>query len=151
MLSSSLYNSEYQGSDGIWRDTRFNGNYANSFVAGKEWNWKRNRTFGLNLRVSHLGGLRASPIDLEASREAGETVRDETRAFEDQMPAYFRIDAGVRLKRNRANSTHTVSLDLQNATNRANVFGQYYNKDEDKIEYSYQAPLIPVLSYKVEF
>ncbi|MCC6411622.1 MAG: TonB-dependent receptor [Saprospiraceae bacterium] len=151
MLSNSLYESEYQGSDGIWRDTRFNGQYANSFVAGKEWNWKRNRTFGVNMRVMHLGGLRASPIDLEASREAGETVRDESRAFEDQMPTYFRLDAGVRLKRNRANSTHTVSLDLQNATNRANVYGQHYNPDDDKIEYSYQAPLIPVLSYKVEF
>lgn len=151
MLSSSLYQSEYQGSDDLWRDTRFNGNYANSFVAGKEWNWKRNRTFGVNMRLMHLGGLRASPIDLEASREAGETVRDESRAFKDQMPAYFRLDAGVRLKRNRANSTHTVSLDLQNATNRANVFGQFYNPDKDKIEYGYQAPLIPVLSYRVEF
>ncbi|MCW5923200.1 MAG: TonB-dependent receptor [Saprospiraceae bacterium] len=151
LLASSLFQSEYRGSDGVWHNTRFNSNYVNTLTAGKEWEWKKNRTFGVNLKLTTLGGLRETPIDLAASREKGETVRDDSRAFEERMPAYFRLDTGVRLKRNYRALTTTLSLDLQNTTNRQNVFGRYYNEKKGTIEYYYQTPLIPVLSYKLEF
>lgn len=151
LLASSLFQSEYRGSNGVWHNTRFNSNYVNTLTAGKEWEWKKNRTFGVNLKLTTLGGLRETPIDLDASREKGETVRDDSRAFEERMPAYFRLDTGVRLKRNYRALTTTLSLDLQNTTNRQNVFGRYYNEKKGTIEYYYQTPLIPVLSYKLEF
>lgn len=154
MLASSLFQSEYKGSDGVWRNTRFNSNFINTLTAGKEWEWNRghkNRSIGVNLKITHMGGLRETPIDLVASQAKGETVYDESRAFENRMPTYFRLDAGVRLKRNYRTLTTTLALDLQNATNRQNVFGQYYDEYKGEIRYSYQAPLIPVLSYKVEF
>ncbi len=154
LLASSLYQSEYRGSDAVWRDTRFNGHYANSLVAGKEWSWERgrkNRTFGLNIKLTHMGGLRETPLDLAASRIKGETVRDESRAFETQLPVYFRLDTGVRLKRNYKALTTTLSLDIQNSTNRKNIFSQSYDKQTLEAKYYYQAPLIPILSYKIEF
>ena len=154
MLASSVFQSKYQGSDGVWRDTRFNSNYINTLTAGKEWDWNRrgkNRTFGVNIKITQKGGLRESPIDLAASQAKGETVYDDTRAFEDRMPAYFRLDTGVRLKRNYRTLTTTLSLDLQNATNRENVFGRYFDENKGEIKYYYQAPMIPVLSYKLEF
>ncbi|MBX2890737.1 MAG: TonB-dependent receptor [Saprospiraceae bacterium] len=151
LLASSLFQSEYRGSNGVWHNTHFNSNYVNTLTAGKEWEWKKNRTFGVNLKLTTLGGLRETPIDLDASREKGETVRDDSRAFEERMPAYFRLDTGVRLKRNYRALTTTLSLDLQNTTNRQNVFGRYYNEKKGTIEYYYQTPLIPVLSYKLEF
>lgn len=154
LLSSAIFESEYRGSDGQWRDGRFNSNYVTSFVAGKEWNWntaRKNRTIGVNLKLTHTGGLRESPIDLAASAEKGETVYDDTHAYELSMPDYFRIDTGVRLKRNYKGLTTTLSLDLQNATNRQNVFGRYYDRQSQSVKYYYQAPLIPVLAYKLEF
>lgn len=154
LLASSLYQSEYRGSDGVWRNTRFNSNFINTLTAGKEWDWNRrgkNRTFGVNLKITNMGGLRETPIDLAASQAKGETVRDDSRAFEERMPTYFRLDTGVRLKRNYRSLTTTLAFDIQNATNRQNVFGRYFNENSGKIEYYYQAPLIPVLSYKLEF
>ncbi len=154
LLASSVYDSRYKGSDQQWRDSRFNGQYVNSFVAGKEWNWNKkhkNRSFGLNLKLTQMGGLRETPIDLAASRAQEKTVRDETRAFEEKMPDYFRLDVGVRIKRNYKAMTTTLSLDLQNATNRQNIFGKYYDPNTFETRFSYQAPLIPVLAYKVEF
>ncbi|TNE58014.1 MAG: TonB-dependent receptor [Bacteroidetes bacterium] len=154
MWSSSLFESEYQGSNGNWYNTRFNANFINSLVSGKEWDWNRkqkNRTFGLNLKLTWMGGLRESPIDLIASAAQEKTVRDDSRAFEDRMPNYFRVDAGVQLKRNYAHVTTTVALNVQNASNRQNVFGRYYDTDDREVKYWYQAPLIPVLSYKVQF
>ncbi|MEZ4924871.1 MAG: TonB-dependent receptor [Saprospiraceae bacterium] len=154
LLSSSLYESKYQGSDGIWRNTRFNGKYANTLTAGKEWSWNKrnkNRSVGFNLKLVQLGGLRESPVDLEASRDAGYTVYDETRAFEIQVPDYFRLDIGFRLKRNYKHLTTTLGLDIQNTTNRQNVSGRYFDIETEEIVTSYQAPLIPVLFYRVEF
>ncbi|MEZ4941421.1 MAG: TonB-dependent receptor [Saprospiraceae bacterium] len=154
MLSSALFESEYQGSDGIWHNTRFNANFINGLVGGKEWDWNRrnkNRTVGVNLKLTWMGGLRESPIDLAASETQDKTVRDETRAYENRMPTYFRVDAGVQLKRNYKRVTTTVALNVQNASNRQNVFGSYYDTDDKNVQYWYQAPLIPVLSYTVQF
>ncbi|MEZ4917900.1 MAG: TonB-dependent receptor [Saprospiraceae bacterium] len=152
LLSSSVYQSKYRGSDMQWRDTRFNGNYANSLVAGKEWKLKRkNRSLGVNLKLTQMGGLRESPVDLEASILAGQTVRDHSRAFEDQAPQYLRMDTGFQLTRNFENVTTTLALNIQNTTNHNNVYGQYFNKETQQLENAYMAGLIPILSYKVQF
>ncbi|MFN4257104.1 MAG: TonB-dependent receptor [Saprospiraceae bacterium] len=153
LLSSSVFESEYRGSDGIWRGTRFNLNHAHSLVAGKEWplGGRKNRTFAVNIKLTQMGGLRETPLDLEASRAKGETVRDEAQAFESRLPAYFRLDTGLRLKRNYRAATTTLSLDILNTTNRKNVFSQYFDEKTLALKYFYQAPLIPVLAYKVEF
>ena len=151
LFSGSLYNSEYKALDGVWRNTRFNGKHALSFTAGKEYNWKKNRVFGLNLRTIYTGGFWSTPIDVEKSQEVGETRYVESLAFTEQLPDYFRMDFRVSLKRNRANSTTTLSLDLQNATNRKNLGGQYYEPLSGEIKKWYMVPLLPILSYRIEF
>ena len=154
MATLSLYRSEYQGSDLVWRNTRFDNRYAGTVTAGKEWAWDRrgkDRSFGLNLKLISTGGQLDTPIDLEASKAKNETVYYEEQAFAEQLPAYFRLDMGVRLKRNYRRLTTTVSLDLQNATNRQNIGGRFFNTDTKEIEIWHQAPLIPVLAYRLEF
>jgi hypothetical protein len=154
LLSGSLYDSRYRDREGVWRNTRFNGNYACTFTAGKEWKSGpklRNRIFGANVKLVYAGGLRATPINLEESLEKGETVYVEEQAFTLQNPAYFRTDIRISMKRNRPSATHQLSLDIQNVTSRRNIFGEAFNPLTGKIKTYYQAPLIPVLSYRVEF
>ncbi|MEQ1584664.1 MAG: TonB-dependent receptor [Cyclobacteriaceae bacterium] len=151
LLSGSLYNSEYKALDNVWRNTRFNGRHALSFTAGKEYLWKKNRVFGLNLRTIYTGGFWSTPIDFEKSQETGETRYVESLAFTEQLPDYFRMDFRVSLKRNRPNSTTTLSLDLQNATNNKNLGGQYYEPQSGEIKKWYMLPLLPILSYRIEF
>lgn len=156
LLSGSLYNSNYKTLDGIWRNTRFNGKYATTFTGGKEFtlNGKkenRRRVLGVNGKIMYCGGFYDSPIDLARSQQEGQTVYDDSRAFSEKMPDYFRTDIRVSLKRNHTNWTSTVAIDIQNVTNRKNVFNKYYNADKGAIVYNYQAPLIPILSYRVEF
>lgn len=154
MWSSSLFRSEYRGSNGVWHHTRFDAGYINTLTAGKEWNWntsRKNRTIGLNVKCTHSGGLRDTPIDLDASIEQGKAVYDDTRAFEDRMPYYLRLDAGVRIKRNYPRITTTLSFDVQNVTNRKNVLLRYYDAHSHEIKSYAQAPLLPILAYKIEF
>lgn len=154
LLSASVYQSKYKGSDGIERDTRYNGKYAGSLTAGKDFILSgkfRNRELGLNAKVIYAGGFRSTPIDLEASRENGSAVYLEDLAFTEKIPDYFRADAGISYKRNRTKTTSTWSLDIQNVTNRKNVFSEYYEPKQERIVTIYQATLIPVLNYKIEF
>jgi hypothetical protein len=151
LISGSVYNSLYKTEENKWRNTSFNGKANLAITAGKEYKWKKNRVFGMNLRTIYGGGLWNTPIDLEASQAAGEAVYQEEMAFTVQNPAYFRTDIRVSLKRNRLKSTRTLALDIQNVTNRANVFGSYFEPMEGVIKTAYQSPLIPILSYRVEF
>jgi hypothetical protein len=154
IASLSLFRSEYQGSDRVWRNGRYDSRYASSLTAGKEWNWDKGgkkRTFGLNMKLIGVGGQRENPIDLEASKAAGREIIIDHLAFSEQLPAYFRVDLGLRLKRNYKNMTTTLSLDIQNVTNRQNIGGKFYNPDTQEIVIWNQAPLLPVLAYRLDF
>jgi hypothetical protein len=151
-LSTSLYQSKYTAADGVERDTRFNGGYIVNLIGGKEFLSANGlRTFGLNLRTLYAGGLRTTPINLEASRQAGYGIYYEKQAYTDQNDPYFRCDLRVSLRWNRPRLTSTLSLDLQNVTNRLNTYGQWYDSEKGEIVTSYQTGLIPILNYKVEF
>jgi hypothetical protein len=151
-LSNSIYQSKYTASDGIERNTRFNGNYIFTLISGKDFvSEKRHRTFGVNIKTIYAGGLRTTPIDFPASQQKGFTVFKEAEAFSLQNSAYFRTDLRISIQWNRKYLTSTLSLDIQNLTNRLNVYNQYYSNDDKKIITSYQTGFIPVLNYKIDF
>ena len=89
--------------------------------------------------------------DRQASTEKGYTVFDEQQAFTLQNPAYFRADLRLSLQWNRKNRTSTLSLDIQNLTNRLNVSNQRYDEEKQTVVNTYQTGLIPILNYKLEF
>ncbi|MBK9478374.1 MAG: TonB-dependent receptor [Bacteroidetes bacterium] len=154
LLSASLYDSKYKAADGDWYNTRFNTNYTFSFTGGKEWTLsekRKSRVIGFNLKALYVGGFRYTPIDLNASINKGETVVDDNKTFQEKNPDYYRLDIRISVKRNYKKLTSTVALDIQNTTNRKNVGGQYFNNKTGEINYWYQTPLIPVLSYRLEF
>jgi Carboxypeptidase regulatory-like domain len=154
LASSSLYDSEYRGSDGKWRNTLYNVDYVHNIVGGKEWSWNRNdksRTFGVNMKITSRGGLRQTPLDLQASILEGTSKYDETRAFEQRNKAYLRLDAGIRIKRNYRSAATTLSLDIQNVTNRANTSFSYFDPIAQQEKFFSQVPLLPILAYKVEW
>ena len=73
------------------------------------------------------------------------------QTFENRNPDYWRVDIRFSLKRNYTKATGTIAIDIQNATNHKNIGGQYYDSKTGEIKYWYQMPIIPVLSYRLEF
>ncbi len=152
LLNHSLYRSRYTASDGVERDTRFNGKWVSNLTGGRDVVLKDGkRTIGLHLKLLYTGGFRFTPIDLAGSLEKGYTVFREQEAFSLQNPAYFRTDLRLSMKWNRSRLTSTLSLDIQNLTNRQNVYGQYFEPLKGELRNIYQTGIIPVLNYKVEF
>ncbi len=151
LLTASLYNSKYIGSDNISRNTIFNGNYSVTALAGCEIKFRTNHAFVINTKLSLVGNKRYLPIDLEASNAAGQTVYDYENAYKDQLAPYFKVDLNFGYRLNRKNVSHHLLIDITNIFNRKNVFLRAYNPDKREVATIYQYPMIPNIIYKIEF
>jgi len=150
LLTSSIYDSKYQGSDSIWRNTAFNGNYALNFLAGYEIPIKSN-ALSFNLKVVSAGGKRYVPIDIDKSIEKNETVYNYSNAYEYQHDNYFRIDLRISFKENKKRISQEWSFDVQNLTNHKNILTQRFDAGTGKIANIYQMGFFPIGSWKVYF
>lgn len=155
LINASLYESTYIGSDGIERDSRFNGNYIFNATVGKEWHWQgrknKDRRLGLNGRIAHVGGFRATPIDVAASIDSGSTIFIDDLAFTEQQKDYFRTDLRIYYKTSKGTSSNMWSLDIQNLTNRKNIAFSYFDPLLGEVIVKDQLTIIPILSYRVSF
>ncbi len=153
LFTGSLYNSKYTAGDGIERDTRFNGNYIANFLAGKEFKVGKSgkNLIGTNIKLLWAGGNRYTPINAEQSRERGFAVYRQDQLFGEQADAYFRTDLRISYRKNNPKASYILSLDLQNATNRLNVYSQYYDRTTREVKTRYQSGLVPILNYRIEF
>ncbi|MBO9572781.1 MAG: TonB-dependent receptor, partial [Chitinophagaceae bacterium] len=109
------------------------------------------KIYSLNIKSVYSGGLRSTPVDIEQSKINGYTVYIDKEAFSIQNPAYFRTDIRVSMKWNRKHHASTLSLDIQNVTNRNNIYTKIYDALTNDYKVLYQTGLIPVLNYRFEF
>jgi len=151
LITSSLFDSKYKPADGNWYNTKYNVNYINNFVGGKEIKWGDKKLVGLNAKLIWSGGKRQTPIDLNASIEEGETVLENNKPFSLQNKDYLRLDLGFRLHFYKKKAEHVLSLDVQNVTNRLNTWAQIYDSENESIIDYPMTGLIPIVSYRIEF
>jgi len=153
MLTASLFNSEYTGGDGIWRDTRFNRNYLFNILGGKEWNLGKNKqnVLGANIRFTYQGGDRFTPGKLPESIFAEEVIYDEINAFSQQIDPAFIAHFTVSYKINKKKSSHEFALKVLNATSFGDFQGLQYNLINQTIDENREVVMIPNISYKIEF
>jgi hypothetical protein len=154
LFTSSLYSSKYTASDGVERNTAFNGRYVFNMLAGKEWkvgDAKRNK-FSLDFKFTNAGGRAYTPIDLTASNASGHEQLS-TNVYSGYYDNYYRMDlkAGYTLNSAKRKLSHTFSLDLQNITNHKNVFSQSYDDRDQRINTTYQLGFFPNVVYKMQF
>jgi len=151
LISSSIYSAKYQGNNGNTYNSRYNGNYVLNVLGGKEWTLKDpNKTFGVNGKFLWAGGKRATPL-LSGADHTDEPVYDLAEYNTVQLPDYLRFDLGISYTVNKANSTHRLSLDIQNVTNYSNIYNRYYSTETQGFEYNYQTGIFPFINYRIEF
>jgi hypothetical protein len=153
MTTASLYESTYTGVDGIWRDTRFNGNFIFNVIGGKEFPVGKtgNNTLGLNGKFIFAGGKRQTPILLDESITQGYTEYDYANNFEWLLRNYYRFDIGINYRKNKENSAQVFALSVQNVTAVENEFERYYSPEAGGIVSEGQLSFFPNLSYRWEF
>jgi len=151
LLTGSLFESKYKGSDGIERNTAFNGNYVVNFLAGKEFKINQKHILILDMRTTYSGGKRYTPIDIPASILANDEVVDASQAYSLQYPYYFRTDVKPGYRFNSKKVTHEFSVDIQNVSKHLNVFQQTYDIANQKIKTDYQLKFFVIPQYRLLF
>ena len=154
LVTASLFDSQYEGSDGIQRNTAFNNNYVLNVLFGKEWKFGSNgqNAWTFDTKLTNSGGRPFTPIDLTATRNnAGREVRMEDIAFSERYGEYFRWDVKFGVRLNRRKVSHQFFVDFQNVTNRKNEFVRRYNEVTDEINLVEQIGFFPDVMYRIQF
>lgn len=151
LLTVSVFESKYKGSDNIWRNTAFNSNYVVNALGGKEFKLNSKTTFGIDTRVTITGGQRYTPFDIAASKTAGYVLYKENEAFGLQQDTYLRWDLKFSYIRNLKKVTQKWYVDLQNVTGRENIYIQTLNPKTGIISRINQIGFFPNINYQITF
>ena len=155
LVTASLFDSKYEGSDGVERNTAFNNNYTLNVLLGKEIKIGKDRRNALTFdtKLTTAGGRYYTPIDAELSRFLGREIRKEGEAFSLQYDPYFRLDVkfGFRLNSRKKKFSQQFYFEFQNLTNNENAFINQYNVDRDEVVTINQIGFFPDLLYRIQF
>ncbi|MDQ6472415.1 TonB-dependent receptor [Flavobacterium sp. LHD-80] len=155
LFTTSLFESKYKGSDNVERNSPFNNGYVVNLLGGKEFKIgkARKNVFSIDTKFTTAGGRYYTPVDLEASNNAGYEIRDDANAFSKQYDPYLRLDIkfGVKFNSKTKKRFHQFYIDFQNVTNHTNVFTLEYNRLTNSINQKDQIGFSPDFGYKFQF
>ncbi|MFN0048481.1 MAG: TonB-dependent receptor, partial [Cytophagales bacterium] len=131
--TGSVFQSKYKGSDGVERNTAYNGNYVFNALGGYEFKIGKKNTLSINLKGTYAGGRRYTPIDVAASLDQKRSIFIEEEAYTLQLPDYFRTDITLGFKREGKRITQQWLLQINNLTDNVNIFQRRYSITDNKI------------------
>lgn len=156
LFSGTIYDSKYSGSDGILRNTSYNGNYVANLLGGKEFKINAKQTLSLGFKVTVAGGKRYGYTDLDKSRLMNEVIFKDTAFNERQFNDYFRADLKITWRINTNKVTHEIGLDLVNIFNTKNLLSLTYapnlkDPSAEPFAEKQQLGFLPIFYYKIDF
>lgn len=156
LITGSMFESKYKGSDNIWRDTDFNGNYALNLLASKEWFFRKKNTFSLGGKVTTAGGRRYGDVDVAASEREKDVIWIDATRNAHQFRSYFRADLRISYTVNRKKIAHEIALDLVNILGTRNILKLTYAPNDadpsaSRVREEYQLGFLPLFYYRLDF
>ncbi|MFC2096093.1 carboxypeptidase-like regulatory domain-containing protein [Bacteroidota bacterium] len=153
LVTASIYDSKYEGGDGVERNTAFNGNYVGNILLGKEWTIgkSKNNRLGINGRYYFNGGARQSPINYAQSDLEQEVVYDDSRLFEEKAPNTSRLDLTLSFSRNRPKYTSTLSVQMLNVLGSVITYKQNYDFVKNEVVEFEGKSNMPNVSWRIDF
>ncbi len=154
LLTTSLFDSKYRGSDGVLRNTTFNTRFATNLLASKEFTFKGGSALNIGGKLTYAGGRWYGPVDEEASAFEQEVIYIDETVNTLQFRPYFRLDAKISFRWNRPKVSHEFSIDMVNLTNHKNILTLTYVPDHpsgNPVQEEYQLGFLPIFYYKIDF
>lgn len=157
LLTTSLFESKYKGSDEKWRSTAFDSKYVVNFLVGNEVevfrkkDAKYRKWLTFDGKITLAGGQRYTPIDLEQSRLEQATKYMNDLAYSKKFKDYFRPDIRVAFKLEGKKTSQEWAFDVQNITNSQNPLYNEYDVDSESVRTVYQLGVFPMMQYRITF
>jgi len=135
---------------GIAETTKAPLDYGHIFNTSLTKNWKigESKEFGISAAFHHRGGARQNQVDLSRSFTGGFTNYSFENQYATRLAEYYRVDLRILYKPSKRS---TISLDIQNVTNRENDAFYYYEALTGKSTLQRQLGMIPILGWRVEW
>lgn len=156
LVTGSVYDSEYKGSNDQWTNSTFNGTYALNALFAKEFKFKKS-SLNIGGKVTTAGGRRYGEVNDIESRLQQEVIYQNNNTYNSkQFKPYFRTDLKVNYRFNTSNITHEIALDLVNIFNTKNILTLTYDPDKTTgvnpyTREEYQLGFLPLFYYKIDF
>jgi hypothetical protein len=155
LVTASLYDSKYIGSDGIKRNTSYNGNYVFNVLTGKEFKLNAKQSISVGLKATYAGGQRYGYVDIAQTETYHELVFESEGFNTRRFRNYFRLDLKVNWKFNAKKTTHEIGLDLVNLLNTKNILSLAYapnlaDPSVEPIAEKRQLGFLPLFYYKID-
>ncbi len=153
LVTASIFDAKYQGSDKVWRNSTFNGRYAINALFAKEFTFENGSALNIGGKATTIGGRWYGPVDTIASAQQLEIIYENETVNTLQFAPYFRVDIKIGYRWNRPRVTHEFAIDLVNVFNTKNILTLTYAPDNPlgPIREEYQLGFLPVFYYKIDF
>jgi hypothetical protein len=157
LITASVFDARYRGSDGKLRTTDFNTGYAVNALGAKEWKLNAKQTLQIGAKLTLAGKRWYTPIDTAASRlESDEVLIDSLRNSQQFDRNYMRIDCRIVWRLNTKKLTHEIGIDFINILNRKNILGLTYSPNplrpnDNPVVEQYQLGFLPLFYYQIDF
>lgn len=153
----SLYKSQYRGVDKVWRNQLYDRGFMFKILGGKEWMIGKN-VLNVSAKYSIQGGLRYTPIDVEAMRAnvaAGiindDPIYKENEAFSKRFKPTSVVDLTVSYKINRRKVSHTIAFEGLNILDAEAPQWQRYDLATGEIRTDKAGISLPNIFYRLDF
>jgi hypothetical protein len=140
--------------DPPFKSGRYNGRHATHFSVSKELiseKNERNRIWNFSLRGLVHGGLPEPKINESLSQIDQNTSYVYPAHFDQRLPAFKRIDAGIARTIAYEKVRWRYALDIQNLLGLTNVSYHYYDPFLEEVKAQEHLGIIPVLSVQVSW
>tara|TARA_Y100000385_G_C13106966_1_gene648662 strand:+ start:2588 stop:5017 length:2430 start_codon:yes stop_codon:yes gene_type:complete len=156
LFSATAYDSKYRGSDGVLRNTSYNGTYIANLLGGKEFKINARQSISIGAKVTVAGGRRYGYVDAAQSELLNEVIYMDSLFNERQFKDYFRADVKIGWKLNTKRITHEIGLDLVNILNTRNLLSLAYapnlaDPTQEPIAEKTQLGFLPIFYYRIDF
>lgn len=162
LITTSLFDSKYKGSDDTLRNTMFDGNFVINTLAGYEYPLNSKWSLAFDAKLAYAGGKRYTPIDLNKSIEKGQTEYVNFDIYKYKLPDFFKLDVKFTIRQNMKKYSQEWQIYIENATNHENVLDQTFNKikptenveqrkNHKYIIYEYQLGIFPMINWRINF
>ncbi len=146
LASVTLFRTEYQGADGLWRRRVFD----NQMIVSVEGGYKPNAEWEFSARWIFAGGTPFTPLDLTRSAAEKRAVLDPARINGERYPAYHSLNVRFDKRFHSEHSNLVVYLSAWNAYNQKNVAVYFWNEKKGKQDTIYQWNLLPIFGVEYE-
>jgi hypothetical protein len=156
-VNFSLYKSQYKGQDNVWRNQMYDRAFMLKALAGKEWMIGKN-VFNISAKYSVQGGLRYTPIDVDAmrARVAAGCIDDspiykQNEEFTKRFKPTHVVDLTISYKINKRRVSHTIAFEGLNVLNSEAPLFQRYDLGTKEVRVDKAGISLPNIFYRLDF